>query len=117
MASHHFVPQSQQGPQVLPLRRPHVAQPPTLLTTSLNNAHNLGHGLGLTGVQTPLSTTTMAVRSPVAYNGTYNPQQWGRINGDGMGEMASSSTLSPMHARQSSRNMAYAPRLRGPDGK
>ena len=126
-------------PALSPLRRRHVAQPPTLLTTSLSNAHSLGHGLGLNGGQTPVSTTSlsspfsqqnhspylsspaaatpsMLTSSPAAYAAAYNPQQWGRIPGDRVGDVASSSTLSPLHARQSSRNISYAPRLQGPDG-
>ena len=134
------VPQAHNGlPALSPLRRQHVAQPPTLLTTSLNNAHSLGHGLGLTGGQTPLSTTSlsspfsqqnhspylsspagtvtsMPTSSPAAYAAPYNPQQWGRITNYGVGEAGPSSTPSPMHTMQSSRGINYAPRLRGPDG-
>ena len=144
MASHSQYPhvsQSQSGfPALSPLRRQHVAQPPTLLTTSLNNAHSLGHGLGMTGGQTPMSTTSlsspfslhnpssfqaspvgaattaMPTSSPATYTGAYNPQQWGRIRRDGMADAGATSALSPLHARQSSRNVQYAPRLRGPDG-
>ena len=133
------VPLSQSGPPMLhPLRRQHVAQPPTLLTTSLSNAHALGHGLGPSGGQTPLSTTslsspfahsqspyqsspagaapTMPGRNPAVYAAaaSYNPQQWGRITRDGM--VDAGPALPVVHARQPSRNATYAPRLRGPDG-
>ncbi|KAI4140747.1 MAG: hypothetical protein LQ340_007805, partial [Diploschistes diacapsis] len=143
MDSYHqypHVPQSQNGHPVLsPLRRQHAVQPPTLLTSSPNNARGHGHGLGLSGGQTPLSTTSlsspfshqasspyqvspaggtpaMPASSSAVYAAPYNPRQWGRIAGDGMADVGPTATLSPLHARQSSGNMQYAPRPRGPDG-
>ena len=128
------------APMLSPLRRQNAAQPPTLRTTSLNNTQGLGLGYGLNAGQTPISTTSlsspfalhnaspypaspsvtaspMAVRSPATFSTPYNPQQWGRIGSDGSPLVGpAASTLSPLHARQSSRAVAYAPRLRGPDG-
>ena len=128
------------APMLSPLRRQNAAQPPALRTTSLNNAQGLGLGYGLNAGQTPVSTTSlsspfavhsaspypassavaaspMALRSPATFSAPYNPQQWGRIGSDGSPSLGSASTLSPLHARQSSRAVNYAPRLRGPDGE
>ena len=138
-SQYHNVPQSHGGlPALSPLRRQHVAQPPTLLTTSLSNAHSLGHGLGMNG-GTPLSTTSlsspfsvqstayqaspasaapnsMLTSSPATYAANYNPQQWGRIGSGAVADFGAGTTRSPLHARQQSRNVQYAPRPRGPDG-
>lgn len=122
---------------ISPLRRQHVAQPPTLSTASLNNAHSLG--LAQAG-QTSLSTTSLsspfalhgaaaypaspvATSSPMAprgspsYTTAYNPQQWGRIGGESSSSVGMSSAHLQMHGRHTSRTVAYAPRMTGPDGK
>ena len=127
------------GGPASPRRRGHPAQPPSLLTTSLNNsAQNLGLGHGL-HAQTPLSTTSlsspfsgpqshytaspggasrgnspMAVRSATGFSGSYNPQQWGR---SGYENTNSFSTAAALQSHQSSiRTTTFAPRLQGPDG-
>ena len=127
------------GGLVSPRRRGHPGQPPSLLTTSLNNnAQHLGLGHGL-HAQTPLSTTSlsspfsgsqshytaspggasrgnspMAVRSATGFSGTYNPQQWGR---PGYENTQSVPTAVAFQSHQSSiRTTTFAPRLQGPDG-
>ncbi|MCJ1317607.1 hypothetical protein MMC15_002932 [Xylographa vitiligo] len=119
-------------------RRQRPGQPPSLLTTSLTNAQNLGHGLGLGG-QTPLSTTSlstpfsaspypmspggasrgsspMALRSAAGFSAPYNPQQWGRLNSNDSSPSLSSSLTVNVHARHpSTRTTTFAPRLTGPD--
>ena len=125
------------APSSSPLRRQHATQPPTLLTTSLNNARNLATGSGL---NTPHSTTSlsssfarqhggpytaspvtaassMPFRNQARYSAPYNPQQWGQIGSEGSPVVGQSSTFSTMHAQQPSRTTAYAPRMAGPDGK
>ncbi|MCJ1382331.1 hypothetical protein MMC17_005444 [Xylographa soralifera] len=124
-------------------RRQRPGQPPSLLTTSLTNAQNLGHGLALGG-QTPLSTTSlstpfsafpsspypmspggasrgsspMALRSAAGFSAPYNPQQWGRLNSNESSPSLSSGLTVNVHARHpSTRTTTFAPRLTGPDGK
>ncbi|KAL8730317.1 MAG: hypothetical protein Q9181_004704 [Wetmoreana brouardii] len=142
MNSHgpYLLPPATRGSQVTPSsRRQHATQPPTLLTTALNGAHNQNLGVA-SASQTPLSTTSlstpfsahqaspyplspgiesresspMATRTPASFNAPYNPQQWGPL---------SSSTSSPLdaatrtrHPSQSSRFPRFAPRPVGPDG-
>ena len=123
-------------------RRQRPGQPPSLLTTSLTNAQNLGHGLALGG-QTPLSTTSlstpfsayssspyplspggasrgsspMALRSAAGFSAPYNPQQWGRLNSNDSSPSVSSGLTVNVHAQHpSTRTTTFAPRLTGPDG-
>ena len=113
-----------------PLRRQNAAQPPMLVTASLNHAHQANSGLGLavpassTALSTPFSpfapspyapspasaaaASPMALRSAASYSAPYNPQQWGQINPDGQ----SPANMAPMQTR----TITYAPRLQGPDG-
>ena len=117
-----------------PRRRQPVQQPPSLLTTSLEN-HARHAGLGVGSTQTPLSTTTtlsspfsalpqsahppsgsaMSASSPMisrqnsTFSTQYNPQQWGPM-----------SNASPQSAIQRSphpRQIALASRPVGPDGR
>ena len=111
-------------------RRQHALQPPSLLTTSLENARNSGG----TFVQTPLSTTTlsspfsglpqspggamrgvspMALRSQNSFTGVYNPQQWEPLTNSS----PNSSLAGDQRQVQSSRVVALAPRPVGPDGR
>ena len=120
-----------------PRRRQHAIQPPSLLTTCLENTRNAGlTGIGLIQ-QPPSSTTTslsspfsahpqsaypaspggamltgaspMNFRPPTALPAAYNPQQWG--------PMSNTSPQSAPHLPQNSRVVALAPRPVGPDGK
>ena len=116
-------------------RRQHAVQPPSLLTTSLENARNpslAGPG-GL--LATPISTTSLStpfsaypVQSPYAqspggamrgaspmtfrsqggFSAPYNPQQWEPLS-DGAAQ-------SPSTAQRQQRSVPLAPRLVGPDG-
>ena len=116
-----------------PLRRQNAAQPPMLVTASLNNAHHANAGLGLavpgstTSLSTPFSpfaalspyapapspasatvASPMALRSAASYTAPYNPQQWGPLHPDGH----------PMQMpRQQTQTVTYAPRMMGPDGR
>ena len=125
-----------------PRRRQRAVQPPSLLTTSLNNAQNLGHGLGL-NAQTPLSSTSlsspfsvhqatpypaspggamrgtspMALRSTASGSGQYNPQQWGPISHEGSPMQVTGSTFALTHSRHPSRVTVLAGQPRGPDGR
>ncbi|MCJ1445433.1 MAG: hypothetical protein MMC23_005938 [Stictis urceolatum] len=134
-------PPSINAPLHSPLRRQRVAQPPTLLTTSLaNSAHHLGLSVPGNNGQTPISTTSlsspfsahstspypaspaagqspMALRAPTSFSAAapYNPQQWGRLGAEGSPVVGQSSTMASLHARQSSRQVVYAPRMQGPD--
>ena len=125
-----------------PRRRQRGVQPPSLLTTSLNNAQHLGHGMGVS-VQTPVSSTTlsspfsvhqatpypaspggvmrgtspMALRSAVSLSGQYNPQQWGPISHEGSPMQVTGSTFTLTHSRQASRVTSLAGQPRGPDGR
>ena len=118
-----------------PRRRQHAVQPPSLLTTTLGNAHVSNHGVG--AVPTPISTTSLsspfsihqaspypaspggAMRgtSPMSfsattnYNTAYNPQQWGAATN---GSPSSRPTIAG--TRQSSQGSRLAPRPVGPDG-
>ena len=124
-------------PSSTPRRRHPGVQPPSLLTTSLeNNARQSHNGVG--PAQTPLSTTTTlsspfsafpqiqsahpttgtplsSVASPMhsrqspSVSAQYNPQQWGPMNGGTPSSAIQHST------RQ--RIVALAPRLVGPDGE
>ena len=101
-------------------------QPPSLLTTSLENARASNLAVG-TALRTPTTATTlsspfsahphsaypssagamstsspMAVRHTSSFPAAYNPQQWGPMN-----------SSSP---RPTSRVVALAPRAVGPDG-
>ena len=110
-------------------RRQHPLQPPSLLTTSLENARNAGGNI----VHTPLSTTTlsspfsgipqspaaamravspMALRSQNSFTGVYNPQQWGPLNN----ASPASSVAGDQRQGQSARVVVLAPRPVGPDG-
>ena len=129
--------QNQHG-AVLPSsrRRPHALQPPSLLTTTLGNAHASSHGVG--AGHTPVSTTSlsspfslhqaspyprspggairgtspMAVSATRSYSAAYNPQQWGPVSSNG----SPSSRNTITSTRQSSHGSTLAPRLVGPDG-
>ena len=120
MASYHYASHSavRAAPAPAPLRRQNAAQPPMLVTASLNNASGLGLNVPQSGTslsmpfsahaQSPASATVpspMALRSAASYTAPYNPQQWGPINPDGH-------HLPP----QQTRTVTYAPRLQGPDG-
>jgi hypothetical protein len=125
-------------------RRQRAAQPPTLLTTSLSNAHSLGVGLGAHHGQTPtgtpslsspfglhhppfplspsaasLGSSPMAARSAPGFSAApYNPLQWARMGNDSPYSSPSVSSAGghAPHRRQQSRTIAFAPRLVGPDG-
>ena len=120
-----------------PRRRHPGLQPPSLLTTSLENNARQAH-LGLGSAQTPLSAATTTLSSPFSafpssqsanpttatpasslvspmhthqspsVSTPYNPQQWGPMNAGSPGAAIQHST------RQ--RLVALAPRLVGPDG-
>lgn len=123
-----------------PRRRRHVAQPPTLLTTTLGNAHIANHA-ARANPQTPLSTTSLSspfsvhqglpypasphpaspncamrgsppmVSEASSFGGAYNPQQWGAISSNGSSSRAAAATSGfPSHGSR------LAPRLVGPDG-
>ena len=129
--------QSQHGAVLpAPRRRPHALQPPSLLTTTLGNAHASSHGVGAS--HTPISTTSlsspfslhqassypgspggamrgtspMAVSATTSYNAAYNPQQWGPVSSNG----SPSSRNTIASTRQASHGSTLAPRLVGPDG-
>ncbi len=116
-------------------RRQHAVRPPTLLTTSLGNAHTAG-----SIAQTPLSTTSlsspfaypqlaypaspggamrgtspMQFRSTVSYPTAYNPQQWGPVSSN-TSPNSSTAITGHTHLPQSSRITALARRPVGPDG-
>ncbi|MCJ1388395.1 hypothetical protein MMC18_001242 [Xylographa bjoerkii] len=122
---------AEQGAVASP-RRQRPGQPPSLLTTSLTNAQNLGQGLALGG-QTPLSTASlstpfsahpsspypmspypmspggasrgsspMTLRSAAGFSAPYNPQQWGRLNSNDSSPSTSSGLTVNVHARHSS---------------
>lgn len=129
-----------EGPSSPSIRR-HGLQQPSLLTTTLGNAHSLG--LGIAG-QTPISATSLSspfsfsAHQPSPYHGSppgamrgtspvphrmsttfnmaYNPQQWGPVNS---GPTPNSSSR-PTSMRQSSSQTRQAPVLAarpvGPDG-
>ena len=130
-----------------PLRSPRLRQqPPSLLTTSLNNnAQQLGLGLsvGVNG-QTPQSSTSlsspfslhhaspypeygnsargtspMASRGTGGFNSQYNPQQWGPIANENAVVPTIRSTFIVTHPRQSSSRVTTIStnQPRGPDGK
>lgn len=126
-----------------PLRSPRLRQPPpSLLTTSLNNAQQFGLGLGVNG-QTPQSSTSlsspfslhhpspyteygssaraispMASRGAGGFNGQYNPQQWGPITNENATLPTIRSTFIVTHQQQPSRVMTISTNQpRGPDGK
>lgn len=125
-----------------PRRRRHVAQPPTLLTTTLGNAHISSHA-GRANPQTPISTTSLSspfsVHQALPYsaspypsspssamrgsspmvpqatssiNAAYNPQQWGAMNSN----CSSSSRTAAATTGYSGHGSRLAPRLVGPDG-
>ena len=123
-----------------PPRRRHALQPPSLLTTTLENAHNLG--LGIAG-QTPVSATSlsspfstsptspypasptgamrgaspMVLRAPSAFNTAYNPQQWGPVSSGSSSTPISTSRPVSIRQPNQSRAVVLAPRPLGPDGK
>lgn len=120
------------------LRRPHAAQPPSLLITALDNTRNPSLGVGSV-TQTPLSSTSLSspfaahsqsafphspagtMRAALSQNfrsyanvqNSYNPQQWGPM----------SSTASPqsLHPSTSTHRFhtgqTYGSQPVGPDGK
>jgi hypothetical protein len=126
--------------QPVPRRRQHAVQPPTPLTTTLDNAHRASWG---TEAPTPVSTTALSTpfsiyqpspypvspvgtmrgtspsvhRAPTSFSAPYNPQQWGPLSG------SSTSSPSPAsrpggarHASQPTRVAVLAARPVGPDG-
>lgn len=125
-----------------PRRRQRAIQPPSLLTTSLNNAQSFGLGLGAY-TQTPISSTTlstpfsahpssaypaspggaargtspMALRSAVGTGGPYNPQQWGRISSESSPVPATGSISVATQRFQSTTVTTLATQPTGPDGK
>lgn len=125
-----------------PRRRERAIQPPSLLTTSLNNAQNFGLGLG-PYASTPLSTTTlstpfsvhhqspypaspggasrgtspMALRSAVGTGGPYNPQQWGPISNENTTMPATGPSFTAAQRFQSTRVTTVTTQPTGPDGK
>lgn len=128
------------GPSSPSIRR-HGFQPPSILTTTLENAHSLG--LGIAG-QTPISATSLSSpfsfsahqpspyhtsppsamrgtspvihRMPTTFNMAYNPQQWGPVN-SGSIPNSSSRPTSMRQSSQSRRAPVLAARPVGPDGK
>ena len=119
---------------VLPRRRQPAHQPPSLLTSSLENARQAGLGAG--AIQTPQSTGTslstpfsaypqsahplsvggslsggspMSVRHAPSFSSQYNPQQWG--------PMSNASPQAAVQSPHQQRIVALAPRLVGPDGR
>ena len=119
-----------------PRRRQHAGPPPTLLTTTLGNAHISSHGGGA-GPHTPISTTSlsspfslhqaspypaspatlngnspMALRTPSTFNTAYNPQQWGAMSSN----VPSSSRSTATATRSSGQSSRLAPHAVGPDG-
>lgn len=124
------------GPSI----RQHSLQPPSLLTTTLENAHSLGLGMAS---QTPISATSLSSpfsfahqpspyhasppgamrgtspvvhRMPTTFNMAYNPQQWGPVN-SGPTPNSSSRPTSMRQSSQSRRASVLAARPVGPDGK
>lgn len=118
----------------------HGLQPPSLLTTTLENAHSLG--LGIAG-PTPISATSLSSpfssvhqpstyhvsppgamrgtspivhRTPTTFNMAYNPQQWGPVH-SGPTSNSSSRPTSMRQPSQSRRAPVLAARPVGPDGK
>lgn len=131
----------QDGPSP-PQRRQHALQPPSLLTTTLGNAHNLGLGIAghtpvsATSLSSPFSTyqtspypgsptgamrgaSPMVHRPPSAFNTAYNPQQWGPVRSGSSPAPNSSSRPASIirQPNQSTRVAVLAPRPVGPDGK
>jgi len=116
---------------VSPRRRQPIGPAPSLLTTTLGNAHTSSHGRAA-NVQTPSSTTSLsspfcypaspsgATRgtSPMAsgasagFSRAYNPQQWSRLSSSS----AQSTRLTASASRQSSQASQLAPRAVVPDG-
>lgn len=116
---------------VSPHRRQPVGPPPSLLTTTLGNAHISSHGRAAS-VQTSSSTTSlsspfscpvspsgatrgtspMALRTSAGFSRAYNPQQWGRLSSS----PAQSTGPTASASRQSSQASQLAPRPVGPDG-
>ena len=135
---HYGLASTQEGLSASPRRRQHAVQPPSLLTTTLGNAHISSHGVG-PNPQTPISSTTslsspfsvlqaspypsspastlrgispMALRSSSSFNAAYNPQQWGAINSNG----ASNSRSAVATTGQSGQGSRFAHGPVGPDG-
>lgn len=124
-------PPGTEGLPQSPRRRYPLGQGPSLLTTTLGNAHLSSHGHSGT-VQTPSSTTTlsspfayppspggalratspMSLRAPAVFSGAYNPQQWGSLGNNSPSSARSGASSS----RQHSQTTRLAPRLVGPDG-
>lgn len=122
-----------------PRRRQHAVQPPTLLTSTLENAHNASWG---TGILTPLSTTSLSSpfsihqpspyplspagamrgtspslhQAPAAFSAPYNPQQWGPLSGTSTSSSPASRPLGMRQANSSTRVAMLAARPVGPDG-
>ena len=134
---HYGLASTQEGPSASPRRRQHAVQPPSLLTTTLGNAHISSHGVG-PNPQTPVSTTSlsspfsvhqaspypsspastlrgispMAPRSSSSFNAAYNPQQWGAMNSNG----PSNSRSAVATTGQSGQGSRFAHGPVGPDG-
>ena len=117
------------------LRRQHAVQPPSLLTTSLENARNPSLATPGGVLATPVSTTTLSTpfsaypvqssypqspggamrgaspstfRSQTGFSAPYNPQQWEPLS-DATPQSVSS-------AQRQQRTTHLAPRPMGPDG-
>ena len=136
---HYGLASTQEGLSTSPRRRQHAVQPPSLLTTTLGNAHISSHGVG-PNPQTPISTSTtslsspfsvyqaspypsspastlrgsspMALRPSSSFNAAYNPQQWGAMNSNGPSN-SRSTVATTVQSGQGSR-WAHGPV--GPDG-
>ena len=134
---HYGLASTQEGLSTSPRRRQHAVQPPSLLTTTLGNAHISSHGVG-PNPQTPISTTSlsspfsvhqaspypsspastlrgsspMALRSSSSFNAAYNPQQWGTMNSNGLSNSRSAVTTAGQSGQGS--RLAHGPV--GPDG-
>lgn len=135
---HYGLASTQEGPSASPRRRQHAVQPPSLLTSTLGNAHISSHGVGPNS-QTPISTTSlsspfsvhqaspypsspastlrgsspMALRSSSSFAAAYNPQQWGAMNSNGPSNSRSATATTTAQSGHGSR-LAHGPV--GPDG-
>lgn len=134
-----YIRSSEQAGPIYPRRRQHAIQPPTLLTTTLENAYHTG--LGING-HTPVSTTSLSSpfsahqqspypvspagtmrgtspmqhRAPTAFNSAYNPQQWGPLGSGPTSSPISSSRTTGFRQSQPTRVAVLAARPVGPDG-
>ena len=118
-------------------RRQHALQPPSLLTTTVGNAHNLGQTpISATSLSSPFSShqpssypgsaigtmrgssSPMVHRPSSAFNMAYNPQQWGPVSsGSNSIPTSASRSAAIRQPMQSTRVTALAARPVGPDGK